>query len=114
MACRKTEYEKLCKYLNVEYDERDDDKEFYYNSLFDDIRVWFNEYCESNIGVKEETVYGVIRYITVNIYRYIDLLLSAREWTEEDSGTGDFWIDRLWNEGYKDYRNEKKGYVAWN
>lgn len=113
LACRKVDYADLCKYLMVDYDERDDDKEFYYNSLFDDIKVWFTDYCELTNNVTDKLLYNVIRYICCNIGRYVPILLSAREWDEESSNNGTFWIDRLWVEAHNDYKNDKKGYVAW-
>lgn len=105
LACRKEDYSDLCKYLNVEYDKRDDDKEFYYNSLFDDIRVWFNDYCKANIGVPEKVIYDVIRYITVNIDEYTDILLSAKGWKEDDCS---YWLDRLWSKAYNDMKETKQ------
>ena len=86
LACRKYEYRDLCKYLNVEYDERDDDTEFYYNSLFDDIEIWFSQYCdvvsdiregmsEKRIDKFEKAIYDVTRYVIVHIDRYTEIII---------------------------------------
>lgn len=104
LACRKDDYAEICKYLEVEYDTRDDEPNFYYNSLFDDFRMWFEDYCESNKGVKENVIYDVARYAIVNIRRYVDILLSAREYSDTQD---DYWIDRLWNKAYSDMKNDR-------
>lgn len=116
LACRKSDYAGLCKYLKVEYDDRDDDKDFYYNSLFDDVRLWFHECCDVVDDIREcmnekqwddfdKTLYDVARYVIVHIERYKDILLSAREYNEDTKD--EHWVNRLWNVAYNDMKGGK-------
>ena len=112
LCCKQDEYTTLCKYLNVEYDTRDDNKEFYYNSLFDDILEMFRDYCDVIIDAREgcnetqeykidKRMYAITRYIMVNLDRYTNILMSAREYVEDT--VDDFWINRLWIRANEDY-----------
>ncbi|MEG0086974.1 MAG: hypothetical protein RR817_10935 [Niameybacter sp.] len=118
LACRKEDYISLCNYLGVEYDARDDDKEFYYNSLFDDIRIGFDELCDEIYDIKEhmnerqmerfeKTIYNVSRYVIAHIDKYKDIILSAKEWNKDTKD--DFWINKLWNQAYSDMKTLKLG-----
>lgn len=109
LVCRADDYGSLCRYLNVEYDKDDDRKEYHYNSLFDDIRVEFNECCEANIGCSDKKLYDVSRYVVVNIEKYVDILLAAEEtdWDSQNYMNDDFWINKLWIAACKDMKGGK-------
>ena len=116
LACRIEDYKWLCNYLNVEYDKEDENKEYYYNSLFDDFREIFEESCGVIADIRvhmnerqyerfDKILYDVIRYVIVNIERYVDIIVSGREYNKDTKDK--YWVNVLWSKAYQDYKNDK-------
>lgn len=98
VCCKRKDYAWLCTYLGVEYDTKDDDKEYYYNSLYDDLLQVFNDYCDVipyNRNYKADIlVHEIARFILVNLDKYTDYFIGAREYNKDNED--DYWVNRLW------------------
>lgn len=98
LCCRSEDYEKLCKYLKVECDEDYDDKEYYYNTMFDDLLLSFNEGYDytGRDDRDDKEIYTVTRYVIMNLDRYKDVLLSSKD---------EKWVNVLWDIASNDIVN---------
>lgn len=103
LYCKSEDYLTLCKYLNVEQDNDLDNKECYYNYIFEDMLLGVME-CAAIDGDIDKKVYDVIRYIIVNLNRYADILLNARPYNRNKRD--EYWVNKLWYKANKDYSNK--------
>ena len=95
LCCKSEDYERLCKYLKVEYDDEYDNKEYYYNLMFDDLLLSFEEgYDYTGREDRDDSeIYNVTRYVIMNLDRYKDVLLSSES---------ENWVNVLWDIASKD------------
>lgn len=116
LACDRNDYAELCRYFKVDIDKDFDDKEYYYNSLFDSIEMMLRDFCDIVDDLRQDmnerqwdrfdkTIYDVARYVIVNIERYKDILLSARDCYE--CTKDELWTNRLWLAAYNDMKEGK-------
>jgi len=116
LCCRAEDYKMLCDYLSAEYDKNDDNKEYHYNSLFDDILGMFRDYCDVIIDSRknwseresykiDKRTHEITRYIIVNLEEYVDYFMNAREIDKGDEA--DYWVNKLWIKANEDYNNKR-------
>lgn len=98
LCCKSEDYERLCKYLKVEYDDEYDNKEYYYNLMFDDLLLSFEEgYDYTGREDRDDSeIYNVTRYVIMNLDRYKDVLLSSKD---------EKWVNILWDMAVQDITN---------
>lgn len=96
LACKKEHYVEICKYLGVKIEPTSYQEEFSY--LFDDIRICIQDGFDHG-NVSEKAINVVVEQILNNLDKYQEIILSAREWRENDE---EFWTIKLWNKAILD------------